>query len=83
MSDSLQAVRARCDVAPREIVEALHDIAEVISIVIHEFAHPDDKASLRNAMQGLVDVAIEHDALGGYRIYPAFGEEGAAGEDAA
>lgn len=61
----------RAGVADREVVEALRDIVEVLSIIITEFRDAIDRATVRDAMQQLVDVALVHDALGGYHVYPA------------
>lgn len=73
LTTTLAPVRAR--VADREVIEALRDIAEVLSIIIPEFPDAIDKAAVRDAMQQLVDVALVHDALGHYHIYPAIGAE--------
>ncbi len=70
------AGRTRAAVA-KEVVEAMHDLGGVIAMLIHEFTDPIDKAALRDALQLVIDVAVTHDELGGYRIYPAFGAEDA------
>lgn len=76
MSETPAAYQAaRRSVADRSVVEALHDINQAISVLIIEFVDPVDKAFLRDALQLLLDVAIEHDQMGGYDIYPALGEE--------
>lgn len=61
---------------PRDIVEALHDLVQVVAAVINEFTDPVDKGALRDAEQYLLDVAMKHDQLGGYGLYAGFGEEG-------
>jgi hypothetical protein len=76
LATTLAPVRAR--VADREVIEALRDIAEVLSIIIPEFTDAIDKAAVRDAMQQLVDVALVHDALGNYHIYPAIDAEDVA-----
>lgn len=70
-----QAQAPRRTVAERDVIEALHDINQAISALLLEFTDPVDKATLRDALQLMVDLAIEHDQMGGYDIYPALGEE--------
>jgi hypothetical protein len=77
-SSSLSAVRERCEVASKDAVEALSDIAEVISIVMVEFKNPADKAHLLAAIEAVMAVATEHDLMGGYRICDTFGAESGA-----
>lgn len=59
----------------REVVEALHDLAAVLSEAINEFSDPIHKAALRDGLQAIMDVAIVHDGLGGYGIYAPIGSE--------
>lgn len=66
---------ARSAVAEREVVEALRDIGEVLSILMSEFDDAIDRAAVRDAHQLLLDVALAHDEAGGYGVYPAFGTE--------
>lgn len=66
---------ARSVVAPLETVEDLRDLVKVLSILLLEFYDPSDKAAVRDAMQRLLDVALVHDRLGGYGVYPAIDAE--------
>ncbi len=68
-------------VVERELVEALRDIAEVISIVVVDFPLRHDRARLIHAQQLIGDVAFAHDLAGGYGLYAAFGAPDEAGED--
>lgn len=61
---------------PRDVVEAMHDLVQVIAAMINEFTDPVDKGALRDAEQYLLDVALKHDQLGGYGIYDGFVVEG-------
>lgn len=70
--------RACQDVASSEVVEALHDVVEVLSILLTTFRDTSDRAKVYGAMQQLVDVALTHDQLGGYQVYPAIDAEEAA-----
>lgn len=72
--------RACQDVASREVVEALHDVAEVLSVLIDEFLEPIDKATLLDALEKILNVALTHDQLGGYQVYPAIDAEEAPEE---
>ncbi len=72
--------RACQDVASREVVEALHDVAEVLSVLIDEFLEPIDKATLLAALEKILNVALTHDQLGGYQVYPPIDAEEAPEE---
>ncbi|HPU10039.1 MAG TPA: hypothetical protein PK947_05865 [Ottowia sp.] len=61
----------RAGVADREVVEALRDMIEVLSVILIEFPDAIDRATVRDAMQKLLDVALVHDALGNYHVYRA------------
>lgn len=74
----LNPLPVRAGVAPQDTVEALHDLVEVLSILLLEFTDAIDKAAVRDAMQHLLDVALVHDALGGYGVYPALDAEDGA-----
>jgi len=67
----------RTGVVDREVVEALRDLAEVLSILLPEFTDSIDKATVHDALQQILDVALIHDALGNYGIYPEIDEDGA------
>jgi hypothetical protein len=69
--------------AERPVVEALHDIVDVLSMIIEEFPERSDRAALNLAQQFLLDVAIKHDEAGKYGIYPAFDAADEPAEDAA
>jgi hypothetical protein len=71
----LKPLPVRSGVASQDTVEALHDMVEVLSIIMLEFTDAIDKAAVRDAMQHLLDVALVHDALGGYGVYPALDAE--------
>lgn len=75
-------IALRQGVVDREVVEALHDIAEVLSALIGEFSDVKEKVTLLEAMQKVLDVALANDERGGYGIYPAVGEEGVVEEAA-
>lgn len=62
--------------ADREVIEALHDLADVLSAAIHEFSDPVDKAALLDGLQMIIDVAIDHDLRGNYGIFIGEDEEG-------
>lgn len=79
--EKAQAQAPRRTIAERDVIQALHDINQVISVLLREFVDPVGKATLRDALQLLVDLALEHDGMGGYGIYPAFGEESDAPGD--
>lgn len=71
--NQIQCTRPRSGVS-KEVVSALHDLAQALSAAIPEFSgEPVAKALLRDSLQGILDVAIVHDAIGGYGIYPEFG----------
>lgn len=70
MNETPFAGRTRAAVA-EEVIEAMHDLGGAIAVLINEFSDPLDKAALRDALQLVIDVAVTHDELGGYRIYPA------------
>lgn len=53
----------------RDVLEALRDLIAGVAAAIHEFPDAIDKRELRDALQLLLDVAIEHDRRGGYGIY--------------
>ncbi len=72
---SLAAARERAGVASVEAVEAARDLAEVISILILEFTNPEDKKRLLSALQLIMDVTLENDLAGSYRVCDSFGEE--------
>lgn len=59
----------------RKLVEALHDIGDVLSLVQSEFSDRIDRAALRDAQELIINVAIKHDEIGRYGIYPTFGAE--------
>lgn len=65
----------RASIASKQAVAALHDVALVLSASIHEMADAIDRAALREAMQLVTDVAIKHDELGRYGVYPAVDAE--------
>ena len=79
---SNDGIALRQGVVDREIVAALHDIAEVLSALIGEFSDVKEKVTLLEAMQKVLDVALANDERGGYGIYPAVGEEGVVEEPA-
>lgn len=74
MTHPLNPLPARTG-ASLETVEALHDLVEVLSVLLLEFPDAIDKATVRDAMQQLLDLALVHDALGGYGVYPAIDAE--------
>jgi hypothetical protein len=60
---------------PEEAVKALQDIAEALAAIIPEVPDRIHKAAVRDAMQFLLDVAIENDHRGRYRLFTQFGDE--------
>ncbi|QLH50261.1 MAG: hypothetical protein HWD57_11060 [Candidatus Accumulibacter cognatus] len=66
---------ARAGIVDREVVEALRDLAEVLSILLPEFPDQIDRATVNEALQQILDVALIHDALGNYGIYPEIDED--------
>lgn len=76
-SVSSEALRSmpRGGIASRHAVAALHDVALVLAASIHEMGDAIDRAALREAMQLVTDVAIKHDELGRYGVYPAVDAE--------
>ncbi len=72
--NQIQCTRPRSGVS-KEVVAALHDLAQALSAAIPEFSEPVAKALLRDSLQGILDVAMVHDELGGYGIYPDFGSK--------
>lgn len=73
-SDAPSAVR-RDFVASKNAVAALHDVALVLAASIPEMRDAIERAALRDAMQLVTDVAIKHDEMGAYGVYPAVGAE--------
>lgn len=71
----IQMAPLPCAAADLQIVKALHDLGEVLSMVQTEFTDRIDRAALLSAQQLIIDVAIKHDELGRYGVYPAFGAE--------
>ena len=63
-------------------VKALEDIAEVISAVLCDVPDRIHKAALRDALQTILDVAVENDHRGNFGLFEAFGAEtGGQGDD--
>lgn len=60
---------------PEEAVKALQDLVEVLSAIIPEVPDRIHKAAVRDAMQLLLDVAIENDFRGRYHLFTRFGDE--------
>lgn len=73
-AEALRAVPSG-GIASKQAVAALHDAALVLAASIHEMADAIDRAALREAMQLVTDVAIKHDELGRYGVYPAVDAE--------
>jgi hypothetical protein len=56
-------------------VKALQDLAEVLSAVLCDVPDRIHKAALRDALQTILDVAIENDHRGSYHLFTQFGAE--------
>ena len=56
-------------------VKALQDIAEVLSAILCDVPDRIHKAALRDALQTILDVAIENDHRGSYHLFSQFGAE--------
>ena len=61
-------------------VKALQDIAEVLSAILCDVPDRIHKAALRDALQTILDVAVEHDHRGSYHLFSQFGAEAEAEE---
>jgi hypothetical protein len=68
----------RKQAVPRPVVDALHDLMIALSEAINEFSDPIDKAALRDALQLVLDVTLEHDVAGQYGVFADLQEEVAA-----
>jgi hypothetical protein len=56
-------------------VKALQDVAEVLSAVLCDVPDRIHKAALRDALQTILDVAVEQDHRGSYHLFSQFGSE--------
>ena len=56
-------------------VKALHDIAEVLSAVLCDVPDRIHRAALYDALQTILDVAVENDHRGSYHLFSQFGAE--------
>lgn len=56
-------------------VKALQDVAEVLSAILCDVPDRIHKAALRDALQTILDVAVEHDHRGSYHLFSQFGAE--------
>lgn len=56
-------------------VKALQDIAEVLSAVLCDVPDRIHKAALHDALQTILDVAVENDHRGSYHLFSQFGAE--------
>lgn len=52
-----------------DVVEALRDLLEVLASLILEFRAKADRSRLLDAMQLVIDVALEHDQCGNYGVF--------------
>mgnify|MGYP000919645890 FL=1 len=69
---TLAVIQPRMDI---DHVKALQDIAEVLSAILCDVPDRIHKAALRDALQTILDVAVEHDHRGSYHLFSQFGAE--------
>lgn len=69
---TLAVIQPRLDI---DHVKALQDIAEVLSAVLCDVPDRIHKAAMHDALQTILDVAVENDHRGGYHLFSQFGAE--------
>jgi len=69
---TLAVIQPRMDI---DHVKALQDIAEVLSAVLCDVPDRIHKAALHDALQTILDVAVENDHRGSYHLFSQFGAE--------